>query len=48
MKYIQKEQHYELHPENQKDVDQLREEYPLLWPFEYVCVANPHRDDESK
>lgn len=40
MRYVQKEHHVELHPENAEEVESLREQYPHLWPFKHVCVAN--------
>lgn len=45
MRYVQKEHHVEVHPETVEEVDRLREQYPHLWPFEYVCV---HNDPETK
>lgn len=47
MRYVPKEHHVEIHPENDEDVKRLREQYPHLWPFQYVCVANDPEDKVS-
>lgn len=44
MRYVSKEHHVEIHPENSEEVERLKEQYPHLWPFEYVCVANDPED----
>ena len=44
MRCVQRDSHVEIHPSGptvQSDVDRLRKVFPHLWPFEYVCLANP-------
>lgn len=38
MKTIERENHVELHPETDSELNDLRIAYPHLWPFQYVCV----------
>lgn len=39
MKYVNHPRHMEIIPESLKDVEDLKKEYPQLWPFKSVCVA---------
>lgn len=39
MRYVTYEHHFEIFPESEKDIEDLKKEYPNLWPFRSVCVA---------
>jgi len=39
MKFVETEHVLESHPETDEELESLREQFPHLWPFQFVCEA---------
>lgn len=47
MRCITYKNHFEIIPESEKDVEDLKKDYPHLWPFKSVCVPVKNENQPS-